>query len=115
MVVGPAAVAEVANLQLEVFTKLWTATLRPVLLNLVPDLSWVEQVELEVRDTEGTTELIIAIFFGLRCGSLTRLRRLLLLLKLLKLVLDANLLTLLELLSILEELGKLGLISLVLC
>ena len=42
MVVGPAAVAEIANLQLEVFTKLWTATLRPVLLNLVLDLSWIE-------------------------------------------------------------------------
>ena len=42
MVVGPAAVAEIANLQLEVFAKLWTAALRPVLLNLVLDLSWIE-------------------------------------------------------------------------
>ena len=80
------------------------------------DLPWIEQVELEVRNTEGIAKLIIASFVGLLLrGSLTRLRRLLLLLKLLKLVLDANLLTFLELLPILEKLGELGFISLVLC
>ena len=116
MVVGPAAVAEIANLQLEVFAKLWTAALRPVLLNLVLDLPWVEQVKLEVRDTEGGTKLIIASFVGLlRGGSPTCLCCLLLLLEFLKFVLDANLLTLLELLSILEKLGELGFIGLILC
>lgn len=80
------------------------------------DLPWIEQVELEVRDTEGIAKLIIASFVGLLLrGSPTRLRRLLLLLKLLELVLDANLLTFLELLSILEKLGELGFISLILC
>ena len=80
------------------------------------DLPWIEQVELEVRNTEGIAKLIIASFVGLLLrGSLTRLRRPLLLLKLLKLVLDANLLTFLELRSILEKLGELGFISLILC
>ena len=80
------------------------------------DLPWIEQVELEVRNTEGIAKLIIASFVGLLLrGSLTRFRRLLLLLKLLKLVLDANLLTFLELLPILEKLGELGFISLILC
>ena len=79
------------------------------------DLPWIEPVELEVRDSKGSTKLIIASFVGLlRRGSLT-LRRLLVLLKLLKLVLDANLLTFLELRSILEKLGELGFISLILC
>ena len=61
MVVGPASVAQVANLQLQVFTQLWATALRSILLNLMLDLPRIDQVKLEVGDVEDLAEVIVAL------------------------------------------------------
>ena len=114
VMIGPAAVAQVTNLQLKVLTKLGPATLRPVFLNLMLDLPWVEQVKLQIWNAQHLAKLIIAALLVLRdriSASLTLRFRLF---KLLDLGLDAHLLALLELLAILEELVKLAALTLVL-
>ena len=57
--VGPTPITQVANLQLEVFSKFWPSSLRPILLNLMLDLPRVKQVELQIRDAKYFTQLII--------------------------------------------------------
>jgi hypothetical protein len=61
VVVGPASVAQVANLQLQVFTQLWATALRSILLNLMLDLPRIDQVKLEVGDVEDLAEVIVAL------------------------------------------------------
>lgn len=112
--IGPAAVAKVTNLQLKVFTKLGPTALRPVLLNLMLDLPWVEQVKLQIWNTQHLAKLIIAALLVLRYRISTSLTLRFRLFKLLDLGLDAHLLALLELLAILEELVKLAALTLVL-
>ena len=107
--IRPATISQVTNLELEIFAEFRTTALSLVLLNLVFDLSWVEQIKLEVRDSENSTKFIIAVFL-LVSSSLAGLA----VVQVLKLVLNTDLLALLELLTVLNELVELHPVRLVL-
>ena len=50
--VGPAAIAQIAYLQLQVFTKLRSSSLSAIFLNLLLDFSRVEQLKLKEGDVQ---------------------------------------------------------------
>lgn len=52
MMVSPAAVSQVTNLQLKVFTKFRSTALSSVFFNFVLHLTRVKDIELEVWDIE---------------------------------------------------------------
>ena len=52
VMVGPAAIAQIAYLQLQVFTELRSSSLSAILLNLLLDFSRVEQLKLKEGDVQ---------------------------------------------------------------
>ena len=114
VVVCPTAIAQVAYLEFEVLSEFWSSSLRPVLLNLMLDLPWVQYFEFQVGYPKSVAKLIIAVdrrdsisYVVQRSGSG------IFILKLFDFSLDSHLLTLLELLAVFHELVKLSAIGLI--
>jgi len=63
VVIGPATITQVTDLQLEVLAELGSAALRPILLNLMLDLPRIQKIKLEVGDAKHVAQLIITINF----------------------------------------------------
>ena len=70
VMVGPAAIAQIAYLQLQVFTELRSSSLSAILLNLLLDFSRVEQLKLKEGDVQRLCHLIVAVFQDARPLSL---------------------------------------------
>lgn len=112
--VCPTAIAQVAYLEFEVLSEFWSSSLRPVLLNLMLDLPWVQYFEFQVGYPKSVAKLIIAVdsrdsisYVVQRSGSG------IFILKLFDFSLDSYLLTLLELLAVFHELVELSAIGLI--
>ena len=45
VMICPTAISQITNLEFKIFTKFWSPALRPILLNLMLNLPWVQQVE----------------------------------------------------------------------
>lgn len=61
VVIGPTAVAQVAYLELEVFSQFWSSSLRPILFNLMLDLPRVQYFKFQVGYPKSVAKLIIAV------------------------------------------------------
>ena len=60
--ISPAAITQVAYLELQVFAKLRTSSLGAIFLDLLLDLSWVKQFKFEERNVQRLCQLIVTIF-----------------------------------------------------
>ena len=114
VVVGPTTVAQIAYLEFEVFSQFWSSSLRPVLLNLMLNLPWVQYVKFKVWYPKCVAKLIIAvdsrdsISYVVQCS-----RSGIFIFKLFDFSLNSHLLALLELLAVFHksvELLAIGLI-----
>ena len=81
VMISPAAVAEVANLELQILAKLGSTLFRPVLLNLLFNLSRIQQLELEMGYSKHFGQFILRLTVRTITTSLVLL---------LKLVLDTD-------------------------
>jgi len=91
VVVGPTAVSEITNLELQIFTEFRASTFSTVFLNLMLDLAGVKEVKVQERDPENLLKLVVTLMV-VSLPSLFLFGQLLL---------DTHLLTLLELLAVL--------------
>lgn len=60
--ISPAAITQVAYLELQVFAKLRTSSLGAIFLDLLLDLSWVKQFKFEERNVQRLCQLVVTIF-----------------------------------------------------
>ena len=114
VMIGPTAVAQITNLELEVFSQLWSSSLRPVLFNFMPDLPWIQYVEFQVGYSESMAKLIIAVDsrYSIRY-VVQRSQSSIIILKLFYLSLNSHLLALFELLAVFHESVELLAIALI--
>ena len=70
MMISPAPIAQVADLQSEILAQLWTSALGSVFLDLVLDLSGIHQVKLQVRNIKNISKLVVTALLFLSSFSL---------------------------------------------